>query len=178
VKKPRSDSRLLNLPEDQFQALVDWLLAGSPYRVIKERLLKEFQVVTSNAALSDFWNTCAAPALLARRKRAVTLADEVAQDAAACPGRFDDATIDALKQKAFELAVNPQADPRDVKGLFMLILKSRDQELEQEKFRETMRSSIERGLDALYSEAQGNPEALALFGKFKAAVMKEVAEAA
>jgi len=144
MRKARSDSKLKNLPPDQYEALVDWMLAGVPYRVIKKRLADEFKVVVrGNSALTDFWNDCCAAALLARRQRAIAMADEVAAEAEKRPGEFDAATIDALKQKAFELAVNPNADPRDVKGLFMLVLKARDQainereiELAEQKFRE------------------------------------------
>ena len=150
MKKTRSDSKLKNLPEDQYQSLVDWLLAGNPYRVVKKRLKEEFNVATSDASLSDFWNECCSAALIARREKAVTLADEVAEEAAARPGQFDQATIDALKQKAFELAVNPNADPRDVKGLFMLVLKARDQainereiELAEQKFRDLQAKNAE-----------------------------------
>jgi hypothetical protein len=49
--------------------------------------------------------------------------------------------FDALEQKAFELAQNPMANPKDVKAIFTLVLKARDQEqdkashrLDREKF--------------------------------------------
>ena len=131
MRKIRSDAKLKNLPPDQYEALADWLLAGTPYRVVKKRLQEEFDVSTSNAGLTDFWNECCSAALLTRRQKAVGLADDIAAEASARPGEFDAATIDALKQKAFELAVNPNADPRDVKGLFMLVLKARAQDIDQ-----------------------------------------------
>ena len=131
MRKPRSDATLRNLPEDHYESLIDWLLAGTPYRVVKKRLADEFKVKTSQAALSGFWESECSAALLARRRKAVSVADEVAEAAAAEPGKFDAATIDALKQKAFELAINPNADPRDVKGLFMLVLKARDQSISE-----------------------------------------------
>lgn len=150
MRKTRSDAVLKNLPPDQYEALVDWLLAGNPYRIVKKRLKEEFQVATSNASLSDFWAECCSAELLKRRQRAVSLADEVAEEAAARPGEFDAATIDALKQKAFELAVNPAADPRDIKGLFMLILKARAQtinereiELAERKFAEQQERNVQ-----------------------------------
>lgn len=135
MRKTRPDAKLLNLPEDQYQTLVDWLLAGLPYREVKRRLAEEMSISTSDAALSKFWSTCCGPALLARRQRAVSMADEIAEAVAARPGEFDAATVDALKQKAFELAINPQADPRDVKGLFMLVLKARAQDIDREELR-------------------------------------------
>jgi hypothetical protein len=132
MKKPRPDSLLKNLPEDQFAELVDWMLSGVPYRVIKARLLEKFQVeVKSDATLSDFWASCCSDVLLKRRLSAVSVANDLADEAAKAPGRFDQATIQLLQQKAFELAANPLANPRDVKALYMLVLKSRDQDIDK-----------------------------------------------
>ena len=129
MKKPRSDSKLMSLPEEQQQQLIDWMLSNMPYHTVKKMCLQKFKVTTSLAALSHFWESECSVAFLARRKRAVTTAEEIAEDAQRTPGRFDAATLQALKQKAFELSISPQADPRDVKSLFMLVLKARDQEL-------------------------------------------------
>jgi hypothetical protein len=71
--------------------------------------------------------------LIARRQRAVSTAEQIAQEAQNKPGQFDAATIDALKQKAFELAISSNAAPRDVKALFSLVLKSRDQALSEKQ---------------------------------------------
>jgi len=132
MKKPRSDSLLGHLPGEQHEMLVDWMMEGLPYAVIQQRLKDEFGIIVKSASsLSRFWNENASAALLAKRQRAVALADEVAAEAQKTPGRFDQATIDALKQKAFELAVTPGSNPRDVKQLYMLVLKSRDQDLDQ-----------------------------------------------
>jgi len=130
MRKPRSDSKLdTKLSEEQKCQLAEALLSGLPYHAAKKKCKEEFKVSTSFAALSNFWETYCAAALLARRRRAVTTADEIAEEALQTPGKFDAATIDALKQKAFELSVNPGANPRDIKQLFSLVLKSRDQDL-------------------------------------------------
>lgn len=133
--KPRSDSKLLNLPEEKIAQISDWLLSGMPYHQVKNMLKDQFQVSTSLASLSDFYQSVCAQELIARRKRAVTTADEIAQEAQTKPGQFDAATIDALKQKAFELSISPGADPGDVKSLFMLVLKARDQELSEKQLK-------------------------------------------
>jgi hypothetical protein len=135
MRKPRSDSKLLTLPEEQQAQLAEWLLSGLPYHKAKALLEKEFHVVTSLAALSAFWDEVCTPGLLARRQQAVSTADEIAEEARAKPGNFDAATIDAIKQKAFELAVSPRAAPRDVKSLFMLITKNRDQTLKEQQLK-------------------------------------------
>lgn len=132
MKRPRSDAKLLNLPEEQKAQLCDWLLSGIPYHRIKA-MLKEapFSLSISLSSLSDFYQQFCSAELIARRQRAVSTADEIAVEVSKQPGKFDAATIDALKQKAFELSINPGADPRDVKSLFMLVLKARDQELQE-----------------------------------------------
>jgi hypothetical protein len=132
MRKPRSDAKLLNLPEEQQAQLSDWLLSGIPYHTVKQMVFDNFKVATSLGALNSFYNQFCSASLIARRQRAVTTASEIAQEAESKPGRFDSATIDALKQKAFELSINPGSDPRDVKSLFMLVLKARDQQLDQD----------------------------------------------
>lgn len=135
MSKPRSDSKLLSLPEEQQAKLAEWLLSGMPYHAAQELVEKEFGVRAGLTAFSGFWSAVCSSALIARRARAVNLSTEVAQEARKHPGQFDQATVDALQQKAFELAVSPQADPRDVKSLFMLVLKSKDQQLDQEQLK-------------------------------------------
>jgi len=135
MTKPRSDAKLLNLPEDQKAQLADWLLSGLPYYRVKKLVADQFQVSTSIAALSGFYEDFCSAALIARRQRAVSTANEIAKEAESTPGQFDAATINSLKQKAFELSINPGADPRDVKSLFMLVLKARDQELSEQQLK-------------------------------------------
>lgn len=175
MKKPRSDSPLQNLPEEQAAKLCDWMLSGLPYHKVKKLVKEEFSLETSEAALSRFYSSFCAAALLVRRSRAVTTAAEIAEEAAKTPGQFDAATIDALKQKAFELSISPQADPGDVKDLFMLVLKAKDQEMDEKKLHlelEKFKSQEERKareLNQLLSEAEprkkknkgGNNEPLA-----------------
>lgn len=136
MRKPRSDSKLLNqdiLPEERQAQLAEWLLSGMPYHRAQELVEKEWGVHASMSAFSHFWEQVCAPLLIARRRKAVRVADEVATEAQREPGQFDQATIDALKQRAFELAISPQADPRDVKSLFMLVQKSMTHELDRQK---------------------------------------------
>lgn len=135
MRKTRADAVLLNLPEDQQAKLADWLLSGVPYHEAKVLAEKEFGVsVRSLSSFSEFFSAVCAPHLLARRRRALGAAGERAQEAEIHSGAaFDAATLDALRQKAYELAESPQTDPRDVKAVMMLLLKARDQDFEREK---------------------------------------------
>ena len=137
MRKPRSDSKLLHLPEEHQAKLAEWLLSGVPYHVARELIAAAppdgFGLVVGLSAFSSFWQEVCAPLLLVRRSRAAFTANEIATAASANPGQFDQATIDALKQKSFELSISPGADPRNVKALFSLVLKARAQDLDQQQ---------------------------------------------
>jgi len=139
MKKPRSDSKLLNLPDDQREQLVNWLLSGLPYHKVRELVKGEFHIATSFGALSNFYEKIVTPALIARRRRAVTTADQIAEDAQTTPGKFDAATLDALKQRALEMSISPGVDPRDVKQIFSLVLKARDQDIAERQLEHKIR---------------------------------------
>lgn len=144
MRKTRSDSKLLNLPEEQQAQLAEWLLSGMPYHRAKETVSKEFGIEVSLQALSRFWQEVCAAQLVLRRKRAVETAEAVAQEAAQRPGQFDSATIDALKQKAFEICINPQASPEDVRALMSLVLKAQDQQMARERLQLDVQKYQER----------------------------------
>lgn len=132
-RKPRADSKLLNLPEEQQAKLVDWLLGGMPYHTARELVAKEFGVTVGIASFTGFWQEVCTPHLLRKRSVARETADEMAEEAAARPARFDAATIEAIRQKAFEISLNPLSNPDDVKALFSLVLKKEDQDLKREQ---------------------------------------------
>lgn len=133
MRKRRSDSKLAQLSEGQEAQLAEWLLDGMPYHKAQELLEREFSLKVGHTALSQFWQDVCVPLLLARRSRAVQTAREIGDDARSRPGEFDKATVDLLEQKALELAIAPNADPRNVKALYMLVLKARDQGLEERR---------------------------------------------
>jgi hypothetical protein len=133
MSKPRPDSTLdAQLDESQQALVIEWMLSAAGYHRIKERIKTEFAVDTSISALGRFWMKYGSAAILARRARAVSTADEVADEAKKKPGQFDAATIEQLRQKAFELSLNPNVNPKDVKAIFGLVLKARDQDLAEQ----------------------------------------------
>lgn len=170
------------MPEGQQAQLAEWLLGGMLYSEAQKQVKDQFGIeVKSLKSFSHFWEEVCVPALLRRRSQAVQTAESIAQEMQSRPGRFDQPTVDAIKQKAFELAISPQSHPKDVKALFMLLQKARDQEikvqqieLERDKFKETIRSNIDRGLEALYLEIKSSQVAREIFEKLKNVVMKEV----
>ena len=142
MSKPRSDSILLNLPEEQQAKLADWLLGGTPYHEAKILVEKEFGICfKSLKPFSSFWSQVCQPLVLTRRRRLLPMAEARAKEAQENPGQFDQATLDALKQKAYELAESPTSSLKDVKAVLGLLLKARSEEradrelsFEREKF--------------------------------------------
>lgn len=132
MRKPRSDSKLLNLPEEQRDELLDLMLSGQPYHAVQKILAADpFNVAVSLSSLSSFYAHEAPKRMTERRLGALRIAHEIAEEAQKRPSQFDAATIEALTQKAFELAISPTSPAKDVKSLFMLVLKSRDQDLKE-----------------------------------------------
>ena len=164
--KPRSDSKLDALDEDQQRQLCEWLLTpGLSYERVKKLVMEEFDVSTSGRALSNFYQSYVGAYVLHRRRQAVGLATEVREDLERTPGKFTAATIDALEQKAFELSQNPQVDPKDVKAIFSLVLKARDQSLVERRI---------NLLEAAAAEAKATVEDGRLSDAEKAARIREI----
>jgi hypothetical protein len=179
-RKPRSDSKLMNLPDEQREELVSWLLRGMSYGKALVLLEKEpFYIETSVRALSEFYSEYCTSALLERRQRAATLSKSVRSEAETSPEDFDKSTIALLERWCFEMASAPSIDPKDVKNLMGLLLKRRDQDkkseslaFEKEKFRSSLMKKIELGLEELHTQIKDNPAALAAFEALKGAIAK------
>ncbi|HEY3659711.1 MAG TPA: hypothetical protein VGK91_00620 [Candidatus Udaeobacter sp.] len=144
MKKPRSDSKLDALDVDQQRQLCEWLLTpGLSYEAVKKMCLDDFNVSTTASSLSSFYQSYVAAYLIQRRAQAVGVAKELGAEVEKTPGQFSKATIDALEQKAFEFAQNPMVNPKDVKNIFMLVLKAHENQLDRDKFEELKRQAAE-----------------------------------
>jgi len=175
MRKPTG--KIFSLPEEQQAQIAEWLLNGIPYHQVQALVEKEYQVRIDTKGFVKFWQEVCGPALLARRARAVGLSQDIASDARKSPGSFDEATIAAISQKAFELAVSPGAKAADVKRLFDLVLKAKDQTRDQKaldlaqkefdlklsKYKDEVaekKQKIEESLNALKSQGGISPETL------------------
>lgn len=131
----KTKNPLLQMPDAQQAKLAEWMLGGMPYHEANVLVEKEFGVAASRSLerYTSFWNAVCVPHLLARRRRMLGTAESRADAAEAQPGKFDAATLDALKQKAYELAEDPNADAKQVKAIMTLLLKARDQDLDERR---------------------------------------------
>lgn len=173
-EKPRSDSTVARLPEALRAEIVRRL--GEENQSFEEvaAWLREDGHRVSKSALHD-WYSIHSWKLNAERARAV--ATQVREDAAAL-GAYDAATLALVQERAYVLARTKGADVKDLATLAGIIgdsarlkLKERELNLNLEKFRQQVKTDIEKGLDALHAEIKGNAEALRLFEKFRAVVL-------
>lgn len=178
--KKRSDSTLDSLSPEQKQMLRDWLVEENlGYKEAKDRLWQDFNVRTSIGALSRFYATqCFSLA----SSQAKLLSEQIAADLDA-ERNLDRATLALVKKAAFlrasardsELKVNELATLAGIVGdSRKQLLKEQQLEFSREKFRHELKTDVEKGLDALQAELKGHSEALALFDRIKAIVMRSM----
>lgn len=179
ARKPRSNAKLKSLPPHQREMLVRWLVDENlSYENAKDRLEQDFNVTTSVGALSNFYAT---ECWEQSSQQARDFAEQVRQAAKSSAEDFDTATLALVQERAFVLAKTKGSDVSDLATLAKIIgesaklrLKQRELALNLDKFRAQMKADVEKGLDALHEEIKGNAEALQLFAKLKATVLRSV----
>lgn len=166
MKKPRSDSKLLNLPPEKMAWLADQLLGGLPQHKVLALLEKEHHVKSSNAALSRFFDAVCVPIMLERRHLAVAQSRAVLDDAKKHPGQFSQATVESLEALATRLVNSPNPDPKEVAMILGTLIDfykkaQGDQKIEAQRealklAREKFEAAMKR--DAATREVLGNEE--------------------
>lgn len=184
MSKPRSDSKLLNLPPEAQERIYTWLTEGvgdasdTSYEAVREQIFLDYNLRVSKTALGLFWHKVVAP----RRLRASAGAAQGLADVAKGHGiEFEAAALAGCQQKAFEICASENPDPKEVITFFGLVLdaqkialKREDLALQRDKFRAAIAKKIDLGLEELYAEIKGNKLALPLFEKMRSAVKKGV----
>lgn len=128
AKKIRGDSKLDALPPAQKEQLADWLTIDNlTYAQARDRVLAEFGVATTTSALCSFFSRVATPRKYARSREA---AEEFAQ---LMEGQFDEATIKAAKQIAFDAITAQHPDLKSAKAVLKIVGDARKLTIAQEK---------------------------------------------
>ena len=134
MRRPHYGSKLEALTQEQKRQLCEWLLTpGLTYAHIIVKIAKEFRLKISRKPLTRFFKNYCEAELIRRRVEAVSGPRSIAQQIENSPGQWDAATLDALKQKIFELSLSPEFKPTEVMKLYHLILKGKEQELEERR---------------------------------------------
>ena len=171
-KEIREDAKLLNLSKDQKDEL--WLMRYPvdgekklKYSEIVELLEPRFGLTASPSTLSDFFKR-------ERQRR-----------------EFEEAVARAEEGKLQYAAMNPEASPEKLQSVGQMIFTNKSivsgdlngfvklvslaerraaREFDEEKFKESLKSKLQVGLDAMFAEIQDNPKALEAFELMKKAM--------
>ncbi|MBT64665.1 MAG: hypothetical protein CML13_15820 [Puniceicoccaceae bacterium] len=166
---------------------------GTAYDLVRERLGVEnmdyadavewieetFELETSVGALVNFYRKhCTGFKAKRNREYAREIRDMFEKDPEI---NFSELTLQQIEQRAFEEAYAKDADIKDLQALSSILgdsarlkLQQRRLELDVNKWRDAVKSDIEKGLDALQDEIKGNAEALKLFDQMKALFIQSV----
>jgi hypothetical protein len=121
------------LSEEQQLKLIDWLINEAiEYRPAAARIEAEFGVKCSKDAVKTFYDNVCWPLVLERRSRARDQASRL-EATLEEDERIETAMLSQLKQRAFEIMLKPNPDPKEVVALLSMALKARDQKLDQAK---------------------------------------------
>jgi len=184
MAKPRSDAKLLNLPEQDQERIYTWLTEGvdgdTSYEKVAEQIELDWNFKVSKTALFEFYRKVVAP----RRLRAAAIAAEAVAGVAREGHSFEEAAIAQVSQKAFEILAMDRPDPKEVvafMGLTLeaqkIALKREDLALQRDRFRSSITKKIDLGFEELHEEIKSNPEALELFERMRTIIQKGVSEA-
>lgn len=175
ASKPRADAKLKTLPDPVQEQLFELYRKKSVSDCL-DWLIDKHGVESSAGALSEFYSWYPLSRPLEQSKK---FADEFKAALAANPElRLDAEQLSIAGQIAFEQQALAKGDVAAFVQLRKLRQAEKTFELEKEKFREVVKSAVEKGLDALQAEIKGNAAALKLFEQLKASVLKDVEEAA
>lgn len=142
MRKLRPDSTIGNLPPYLKDEVDEMLLTGQPYRAIQERLVED-GIKLSITSISEYYKSQIYPAKLARQNRTVEALKKISLDG------MDEATMQALRERLFELAMMPGGDVQSLK-IIAGILKDADKvrqdearlKMEQEKWQMTAAQAL------------------------------------
>ena len=158
------------LKSGQRDEIVNMMADGVGYREILDWLQVECGVKSSAAALTNFYKKVVAPILDERRAYNAARAEAIVANVGAVD--WDAASLELLRMGTFKMLSSPDFDPETVEKFVRLQLKGRDQDLAKAKHGEAIKSKIESGMDAMFAEIKGNPQAEKLFKQLQEVVSK------
>ena len=126
MKKLRADSTFARLTEEQLARVDDLLLSGTSYEDVRA-YMAECGLTCSHTSVADYYHTHILPRKWARQQR---LAREL--NAVDTTG-LDDATLDAVRARAMELAITPGSEVKHIKALYELVIKAHAQRLDERR---------------------------------------------
>jgi len=138
--KPRSDSRLDGLNDEQQIKLNEWMLSNKlGYSDVKQLIQNEFNLEVSIDNLSRYYRKHVAPFLIERRRRNMEIAAAQNQDIKEHPANFATAMIDALHQRTLNAANDRKVPVKELKAYHDMIRDWKKHNLEEGKLNVKLR---------------------------------------
>ncbi len=129
TRKPKSNAKLLNLPEAQASQLRELLFEGTSCRDAVEFVQANFGITTGKSAVSDFWRQQCLPLLPKRRHNALEIARLLASSDPKASAPFENAAQSILQQRVFDLCITPSPDVVEIKALSDILHRTRSLDL-------------------------------------------------
>lgn len=126
--KVRPEWKFSTFEPEQLAQILEWQMSGLSNAKIAEIVQKEFGIPCRDSDLSGFWSQLSPFVLTARRRAAVEGANAVGKMIEETPADFDRATVELIKQSAFETLNSPEQKESSVKMMVGAFLKLRDQD--------------------------------------------------
>lgn len=170
-RKIRSDSKLLNLEEEQQVQIFEWLRSVG-YEKARLMVKEELGISTSIGALHNFYDHRFEEHQRLRLMKAASAAKIIESEA---EQDFSPHLAKLFGQLAFEAGIDERRGAAEewlklARGIKADMMKEDRFELEVRKFQESLKSAQEKALDAIFADIQGNDEAEALFNKMRDAL--------
>lgn len=116
-KKLRSDSSFAKLSHDDLALVDDMLMHHASYEDVQSFMLSR-DIKVSQTSISEYYQLHLRPRLDARRERLAASINETADGS-----ELDDATKMSVKQRLFEMMLDPQVDSLSVQRLYNILIR-------------------------------------------------------
>lgn len=123
ARKARGDSKLDGLPKERLDELVAGMIGGWTYEQAREWCAAECGVSVSLSSFTPFYQRHCAPVLKERKQFAALSAGTIAKLAKETEA-FDAAAIAELKEYAYRLIRDPNADPEQSRKWMETLIKA------------------------------------------------------
>ena len=131
MRKPRPDSKISQLTDEQQAMVADWLEKES-CKAVAERIYQYFNLKVSSEAVRCFYQRLCSSRLLLRVAESATQADEFAEALHRSNPKWDSAIMGAIKQKIFDEAAVGNLDADSMGSLLATFAKLRGQDIRME----------------------------------------------
>jgi hypothetical protein len=164
----RRDGGLSQLPPERREAVRNFAEHHTLAKTLE--LLADDHIKTSRTALSDWLAVCRVEDVM---RRAGTAVEKILSHLDAAGNGWMPQQAQTAGQAMFTAMAIEGRDIKAWRATQALALKREQLELDQAKFKETLRGKLQLGLDALAEAFQGNPRAMELYQEARELIAKE-----